>query len=110
MQDLSCIAEGTLGYLFGSAGDDEIAAFCTTFRTKVDDVVGTLDDVEVVLDDEDSMTAGDEGIEGGEEFLDVVEVETCGWFVEDEEGRFCFLLTEIGGELDALVLTAREGG
>ena len=56
------------------------------------------------------MSPLQQGIKGFEQLLDVVEVEACGGFVEDEEGRVALLLTEVVGQLDALVLTARKGG
>ena len=71
-------------------------------------MVGTLDDIHVVLDDENGVTTLYEGIEGLKQSVDVVEVQSRGGFVEDEEGRLLTFLTDEVGQLDALVLTTRE--
>ena len=55
------------------------------------------------------MTTLDEGVERLQETIDVVEVQTCGGFVEDEEGGILTLLSDEVGQLDALVLTTRKG-
>ena len=60
-------------------------------------MVGCSDDVGVVLDDDDGVASVEEGAEGGEEFLDVVEVEAGGGFVEDEEDRLVGLAGASGG-------------
>jgi hypothetical protein len=73
-------------------------------------MVGTLDDLHVVFDDQDGVSPADQGIKGVQEFLDVVEVEAGGRFVEDEEGGFCFLLSDEISQFDTLVLTTGEGG
>ena len=69
LQELSCVAVGTLRHLFGGACHHHIATSLSSFGTQVDDVVGTFDDVHVVLDDEDGVSAADEGVEGIEQFL-----------------------------------------
>ena len=73
-------------------------------------MVGTLDHLEIVLDDDYGVTTRDEGIERLKEFLDVVEMKTCGWFVEDEHRGHYLLLTNEIGELYALVFSTRESG
>ncbi len=108
------------GDLFGSSLADDVAASIATFGAEVDDPVGGFDDVEIVLDDDERASAVDELAEGGEELGDVVEVEAGGGLVEDVEnaaglgghggGVDGADLGEMGGELDALRLSAGERG
>ena len=58
----------------------------------------------------DAVAARYEGIESGEQATDVVEVETRGGFVEDEERGHGLFHAEVIGQLHALVFAAREGG
>ena len=61
------------------------------FGAEVDHPIGGFDDVHVVLDDEDAAAVVDQGTERGEEFIDVLEMQSGGRLVEDEErARFCF--------------------
>lgn len=109
-QELPRVAGGTGGHFFGRACHDQVAAAVASFGAEVYHVVGTLDDVQVVLDDDDAVSAADEGVEGFEQLADVVEVEAGGGLVEDEERRVGLLQAQVVGQLDALVLAAREGG
>ena len=96
--------------LAGRADGYDLAAVLASAGAHVDDVVGGLEDVEVVLDDEYGVAAVDELAEEGEECADVLEVESGGGLIEDEEGSSGILLAEFGGELDALFLSTGEGG
>ena len=69
-------------------------------------IVGTFGNVEVMLDDDNGVSAFDEGIEALEEGADVVEMQASGGFVEDEERRGGFFLTEVVGQFHALVFAA----
>ena len=40
--------------------------------------------------------------------LDIMEVQTSGRLVEDEEGRFLIFLTDEEGKFDTLVLSTRK--
>ena len=71
-------------------------------------MVGTLDDIHVVFDDENAVATLDECVEGLQQPVDIVEVQTRGGFVEDEEGRLLSFLSDEIGQLDTLVLTTRE--
>ena len=71
-------------------------------------MVGTFDDIEVVFDDKYAVPTVDEGIEGMQQPLDVVEVQACRRFVEDEERRILLLLSDEVGEFDTLVFAAGE--
>ncbi len=73
-------------HIFGGAFRHEVAACLPSFWTEVYDVVSTFDDVHVVLNDEDGVSSSDEGVEGIQQFVDVVEVESGGWLVKDEQG------------------------
>ena len=68
-------------------------------------MVGTLDDLHVVLDDQDGMATFDESVERLQQTVDIMEVQTRGRLVEDEERGFLLLLSDEVGQFDALVLT-----
>lgn len=94
---------------FGCAGKDEVATARTTFGTEIDDVVGRFYDIKIMFNHNQCVAALNQGFEGREEAVDVVEVESRGGFVEDEERGDGALLREVVGQFHALVLAAREG-
>lgn len=65
-----------------------MSARFSPFRADVDHVVGAFDDVHVVLDDKDGVSPLQQRIEGFEQGFYVVEMESGGRFVENEEGGF----------------------
>ena len=75
---------------------------------QVDDPVGGLDHVEVVLDDDDRVPLLDQAVQHLEQHAHVLEVEAGGRLVEDVEGAAGVPLGQLGRELDALRLAARE--
>jgi hypothetical protein len=95
--------------LWGSLGDDA-AAGRAAFGSEVDDPVGGFDDIEVMFDDDDGVSGIDETVEDIEEFPDVIEVESCGGFIEDVEGATGGGPDEFACELDALGFATGEGG
>ena len=98
-----------LDKLLGCAGENDISALLATLGSHVNNPVGLLDDVGMMLNDNDAVTIGNQRIERGEEFLDVVEMQTRGGFVEDEEPRtFAVATHEEGSQLDALSLAATK--
>ena len=105
-EKLPCIAIVAAGDVLWCACCYDAATFFTSFWSEVDDVIGTFDDIHVVLDDDDCMSARYEGIEGIEKFVYVVEVEACGWFVENEHCGLRLLLAEVIGQFYALVLAS----
>ena len=86
------------------------AALLPALRTQVDEPVGGLDDVEVVLDHDDGVAAVDQPVQHVEQPLDVGEVQAGRRLVEDVERPPGRGLGQLGGELDALRLAARERG
>ena len=70
--------------VFGSTGKYEASTLVATIGTKVDDMVGTFDDIKVVFNHDDGMSTLDESVKSLEQFFDVVEMQACGWFVENE--------------------------
>ena len=103
------VAGGGEGYLLGGAGGDDVAAGVATLGAEVDDVVGALDHFEVVFDDNDGVSGLDEVLERLHEGVDVVEMQSCGWLVEDEEGVSASFAAEEVGEFDSLALASAEG-
>ena len=91
---------------FGCAGGDDVAAGVAAFGAEVYEVVGGFDNVEVVFDDDERAAGGDEGAEGLEQFVDVVEMEAGGGFVEDVERFRAGAPGQVRGEFDALGFAA----
>ena len=58
-------------------------------------MIGSLHHIEIVLNDHEGVSTLEQGIEGMEQSADVVEVQSRGGFVEDEECGHCALLSEI---------------
>ena len=108
LEELPCDGLRAGCYLLGRSASNEVSSLVAAFRTQVNDIVGTLDYLEIVLDDDDGVSPGDESVERIEEFLDVVEVKSCGRLVEDEKRGTRVLLPKVVGKLDTLVLAARE--
>src|SRR5512133_882247 len=90
-----------------SGGDDRSAARAA-LGSEIDDPVRRLDHVEVVLDDEHRVAAIDEAMEHVQQDAHVLEVEAGRGLVEDVERAARVALGELGRELDALRLAARE--
>ena len=72
-------------------------------------MVGTLDDIQVMFDNYQGMTPFYQRLESMEQSLDIMEVQTGGWLIEDEERRRLVFLADKVGEFHTLVLTAGEG-
>ena len=66
--------------------------------------------VEVVLDDDDRVALVDQALEHPEQLVDVVEVQSRGRLVQDVDRPSGRTLLQLGGQLDALSLTAGECG
>ena len=71
-------------------------------------MIGSLHHIEIVLNDHEGVSTLEQGIEGMEQSTDVVEVQSRGGFVEDEECGHCALLSEIVSQFDTLIFTSRE--
>ena len=107
-QEFSCQTLGAGGNLLWCSCANHFTTTVATFRSHVDDVVGTLNNIHVMFDDEDGMATFYEGVKGLQQTINVVEMQTRGGFVEDKEGGGLTLLSNEVGELDALVFTTRE--
>ena len=64
---------------------NNLAAHGTAAGTEFDEVVALLQHFQVVLDEENGVARFDHGVEEVEDALDVVEVETVGRLVHDED-------------------------
>ena len=106
LEEACGVAVPAQSHLFGLAATEELPASCSTFRSQVYHMVGTLDDIHIVLDDDKRMPALDECVEGIQQAAYVVEMKAGGRLVEDEYRGRMLLHTQIVGQLHALVLTA----
>ena len=98
----------TAAIVLGRPGRDDLPAGLAALGPEVDDPVGLLDHVEVVLDHEHRVPGVDEALEHLEQLLDVGEVEAGGRLVEDVQRASGRDLAELGGQLHALRLPARQ--
>jgi hypothetical protein len=73
------------GNSFGGARGDEFSAFRPCFWAEIENPVGIFDDIEMVLDDKKGGTLVDEAVEQSDEEGDIIQVKTCGGFIEDEK-------------------------
>ena len=107
LQKLPCVTVRTSCHILWRSCHNHVATCLSTFRTEVDDVVGTFYYVHVLLDDDDGVSVCDECIESIEEFADVVEMQPCCRLVEDEHGGRCPFLTEVVRQFYSLIFAAR---
>ena len=75
----------TAQHLLRRALKKHFATHGTAARAKFDEVVALLQHLQVVLDEEDGVARFDHVVEQVENALDVVEVETVGRLVHDED-------------------------
>src|SRR5688572_7560388 len=94
--------------LFWRSDTDNIPTRVAAFRTEIDDLVRGLDDVEIMFDHEERTARIDQRTKRREQFVDVVEVQARGWFVEDVERFSAGPLQQVRCEFDALRFTARQ--
>ena len=94
----------------GRALRDDLSAARAALGSEIDDPVRRLDHVEIVLDDEYGVPLLHETVEHLEEQPHVLEVEARRRLIENVEGAPRVALRELGRELDALRLAARERG
>src|SRR6478609_6869861 len=91
---------------FRSAFGDDEAAAAAAFGTEIDDPIGRFDDVEVVLDHYYGVSAVGESLQDVEQSLNVREVKSGGWLVQDVEGATCCPARKLAGEFDPLRFAA----
>ena len=97
------------GHILGRTGGHHKSPFIPTLRAQINDPVGGLDHIHVVLDYQDGVALGYQALEGLQKSLNIIEVETGGGFIKDEE--LCSLLVQfqMPGKLEALGLASGEG-
>src|SRR5207302_1037013 len=67
------------------AVDADLAAFVSRFRSKIDNPVGGLNHFKIMLDHYDRVTGVDQPLKNFQQHRDVIEMQTRGRFVKDEE-------------------------
>jgi len=101
-------ALSTVGNFLRCAGNNEVSPFVAAVRPQINDMVGALDDIHIMFNDNYRVASLYEGIQGSHKALDVMEMQSRGRFVKDEQGGFLSLLTDEIGQFDALVFTTGE--
>ena len=95
--------------LGGSRGNDRSAAV-PSLGAEVDDVVGTFDHVKIVLDDDNGVACIAQALQYLKELGNIGSVQSCGGLVQNVDGSARCTLRKLGCQLDALRLTAGDGG
>src|SRR5262245_25130976 len=96
--------------LLGRADGHDLTAGVPALRAEVDDPVRRLDDVQVVFDHDDRVALRHEPLQHREQLADVLEVQAGRGLVQDVQRAPGGAFLELGRQLDALRLTARERG
>ena len=102
---VSCLRSGDL---FGGPLRDDGAATIAAFRPKIDNPVGASDDVQIMLDDQHAATGLNQPLKRVEQLCDVVEMQSGGRLVEDEQRALAGCLRQMRRQLYALRLAARS--
>jgi hypothetical protein len=71
--------------LFGRANADNFAAVISCFRSKIDNPIGGLNYFQIVLDHNERVAGRDQPLKNLEQHRDIVEVQTGGRLVENEQ-------------------------
>src|SRR6202030_4731977 len=75
---------------------NDFAAFISGFRSEIDNPIGALNHFKIVLDDDDRVPAIDQSLEKLQQHRHIVEMQTGGWFVENEEIAACSISVSSG--------------
>src|SRR5690606_33883160 len=102
------VARRVFGDFFGGALGHDRAPALAAFGAHVDHPIRAGDEVDVVLDEHDRVARVAQAEQRVREELDVREVQSRRRLVEDVQGSARGLSGELGGELHALGLAARE--
>ena len=106
--------------LSGSPSATTRPPFGAAFGPEIDDPIGLRHDIQIVLDDDHGVSRIDQTLQHLHQLLDVRHVQPDGRLVEHIQGVLSFAardvdadrvgarLGELGDELDALALAARE--
>ena len=107
-QKLPCVRFSAPRDFFRSPLRHDASPARSTFRSKVDDVVGRLDDVEVVLDDYNRVALIDKLVQHVEQLVGVLEMQAGRRLVENVERRAGAPPRQLLRELDPLRLAPAQ--
>src|SRR3984957_4285692 len=96
--------------LLGSSESYHAAALFAAFGAHVDDPVGGFDHIQLMFNHNDSIAQIHQALEHVKKPLHILEVQTCGGFIQDVERAAGLALAQLAGEFDALRFIARERG
>ena len=85
-KDLARVGAARACDFFRCARGHDASTVFTTFRTKIDNVVGAFDYVEIVFDHQHRIAERDEPLQHVEQFMDVSEMQPRRRLVEDVDG------------------------
>src|SRR5215471_5211961 len=71
--------------LLRRSGRDDFTAAVTSFGAEIDNPIGRFDHLHIMFDHHEGMSAVYQALEQPQQYGNVVEVQSRGWLVEDEE-------------------------
>ena len=80
----------------GRSNRDDFTTRITGFGAEIDDPIGRFDHLQVVFDYHEGMSAIYQALEQPQQYGNVVEVQSRGWLVENEEIANCFAIRALG--------------
>ncbi len=98
-----------LGHLFGCSLGHQLSTSLAAFRSDIDDPVRTFDDVEIMLDHHHAVPGRDKTLNHAQKMRNVLEMKTCGRFVQDIKGSTGITLGQFPSEFDPLGLATGLG-
>src|SRR5262249_50825749 len=90
-------------------GADNFTAAGAAFRPEVDYPVGRLDHIEVVFNDNDRVAGFHKAMKNAQELVDIVEMKTGCWLVQNVECLPGAATAKLASELDSLRLASGKG-
>src|SRR5688572_25419305 len=115
-ESVSSVTVSVRSNLFWCALRDDLATARARLRPEIDHPIGAFDYVQIVLNDDDRMARIHQTLENPEQDPHIVEMQTCGGFIEEEEGwslwraaAICRRLRQVTNQFHPLVFSAGQG-
>ena len=110
LEIFSCGSFPTFFHLFRGTTCHHLTTIASPLGTHIDDIVSQFDEVGVMLYHHHGVSSVHQLLQHLCEDTYVLEMQTCGRFIEDIQRVARVLLAQLGSQFHTLALTAREGG
>ena len=88
-----------MGYLIRGTFGHKVTSSVTAFWSQVDHVITGRNQIEIMFYTKDAVIAFDQPAEATQEFCDIIEMKTDGWFIKYIEDAIFLRLCEMIGQL-----------